>query len=109
EPTAGLPGPAPAPGVPGDVVVARAAQVLGASVRPVIVAGGGARRAAVSVRRLAEALDAPVVTTVNGKGVLGEGHPLAIGAAIRLTAAQQLVNEADAVLVVGSELGDSDL
>jgi thiamine pyrophosphate-dependent acetolactate synthase large subunit-like protein len=58
---------------------------------------------------LAERLGVPVITTVNGKGVLDEHHPLSLGASIRLPAAHAVIAESDALLVVGSELGDSDL
>ena len=58
---------------------------------------------------LAEALGAPVATTVNGKGTLDEAHPLSVGASIRLRALQNAAADSDALLVVGTELGDSDL
>ena len=60
------------------------------------------------LRALAE-LGIPVLTTVNGKGVLDEAHPASLGAGARLGAAHDAVNDADVLLVVGSELGDSDL
>jgi acetolactate synthase-1/2/3 large subunit len=50
-----------------------------------------------------------VLTTVNGKGVLDESHPASLGASVRLPAAHAVMNDADLLLVVGSELGDSDL
>ena len=76
---------------------------------PVLVLGGGARHAAAAARTFAEAWDSPVITTVNGKGVLSETHPLSLGASIRLEPAQRLVDDADVVLFAGTELGDSDL
>ena len=84
-----------------------AVALLGAA-RPFIVAGGGARGATAELRALAD-LGIPVLTTVNGKGVLDEAHPSSLGAAARLSAAHAAVNHADVLLVVGSELGDSDL
>jgi thiamine pyrophosphate-dependent acetolactate synthase large subunit-like protein len=90
-------------------VVRRAADVLAAAGRAMIVAGGGAVDAHAELTALAEALGAPVVTTVNGKGVVDEAHPLSVGASIRLRAAQKAAADSDALLVVGSELGDSDL
>ncbi|MGA9749078.1 MAG: thiamine pyrophosphate-dependent enzyme, partial [Nocardioides sp.] len=51
----------------------------------------------------------PVLTTVNGKGIVDESHAAALGAGIRLPAAHRALNDADLLLVVGSELGDSDL
>jgi acetolactate synthase-1/2/3 large subunit len=87
----------------------QAAELMAAARRPLIVAGGGAVDAADALRGLAEIVGAPVATTVNGKGVLDEGHPLALGASVRLRALQDEAAAGDAVLVVGSELGDSDL
>ncbi|WGW11121.1 thiamine pyrophosphate-binding protein [Saxibacter everestensis] len=89
--------------------VAAAAEALASAGRPLIVAGGGACHASTEVTRLAETLDAPVVTTVNGKGVLDELHPLSLGANIRLRAIQDESAKCDVILVVGTELADSDL
>ena len=87
----------------------RAAQLLSSSRRPLLVFGGGARGAARSAQVLAERLGALVVTTVNGKGTVSEHHPLSLGASIRLNGTRQLFESADVLLVIGSELGDSDL
>jgi acetolactate synthase-1/2/3 large subunit len=89
--------------------VRRAATLLGGARRPLVIVGGGAVDAATEVRALAEALGAPVATTVNGKGVLDESHPLAVGASVRLRALQEAAADSDVLLVAGSELGDSDL
>nr|WP_260075856.1 hypothetical protein [Phaeobacter inhibens] len=45
-------------------------QRLTAAERPVILAGGGARFCADQLRQLAEYLGAPVVQTVNARGVV---------------------------------------
>ena len=87
---------------------ATVAAALMAAQRPMLLVGGGARTAAAQVRALAD-LGVPVLTTVNGKGVLDEQHPSALGASVRLPAAHRAMNDADLLLVVGSELGDSDL
>jgi acetolactate synthase-1/2/3 large subunit len=50
-----------------------------------------------------------VLTTANGKGVVPEDDPLSLGASVRLPAAHEYLESCDAVLVVGTELGDSDL
>jgi acetolactate synthase-1/2/3 large subunit len=89
--------------------VRRAAEVLAVAGQPMIIAGGGAVDAQAELTALAEALGAPVATTVNGKGVVDEVHPLSVGASIRLRAVQQAAADSDALLVVGTELGDSDL
>ncbi|GAA5128691.1 thiamine pyrophosphate-binding protein [Pseudonocardia adelaidensis] len=106
SPWVGAVTPVPAPDA---ADVRRAATLLAGARRPLVIAGGGAVDAAAEVRGLAEALRAPVATTVNGKGVLDESHPLAVGAAVRLRALQKAAADSDALLVVGSELGDADL
>jgi thiamine pyrophosphate-dependent acetolactate synthase large subunit-like protein len=100
--------PAPVPAAPTGAVRA-AADVLRGARTTLIVAGGGAVDATGPLRAVAEVLGAPVATTVNGKGALDEAHPLSVGASVRLRALQSAAAESDAVLVVGSELGDSDL
>lgn len=94
---------------PSEQAVTEAVRLLRAAVTPVVVLGGGTRHAGAETRRLVELLDAPVVTTVNGKGVIPESHPLSLGASIRFEPAQRLVAEADTALLVGTEMGDSDL
>ena len=59
---------------------------FGRGAQPMIIAGGGAVDAQAELTALAEALGAPVATTVNGKGVVDEAHPLSVGASIRLRA-----------------------
>jgi acetolactate synthase-1/2/3 large subunit len=76
--------------------------------RPIIVAGGGSTEAAASVVALAEALGAPVVTTVNGKGVLPEEHPLHAGSAIPVPSTRHLIAAADLLVVIGSKLGAAE-
>jgi acetolactate synthase-1/2/3 large subunit len=101
--------PAPAP-VAGDAdAVAEAARLLAGAARPVIVAGGGSTRAAAEILTLAERLGAPVLTTLNGKGVLDEGHPLSLGSNLRLGAARAVAETADVLLVIGSKLGEAEL
>ena len=101
--------PASRPAGPDGAALHEAAARLSDAVRPVLLIGGGARGAAEQVRRAAERLDAPTVTTANGKGVLPERHPLSLGAGLHLTAVRDLVAEADVVLAVGTELAPSDL
>ena len=101
--------PADAATVLDEAAIDAAAAVLAAAERPGLVLGGGARGAAAVATELAERLGAGVVTTVNGKGVVPERHPLSLGASIRLPAAQRWLQDRDVVLAVGTELGESDL
>ncbi|WP_243408767.1 thiamine pyrophosphate-dependent enzyme [Microbacterium sp. TPD7012] len=101
------PAPDPAAGDPSSV--ADAARLLASARTPVIVAGGGATDAAAEVTALAERLGAPVLTTLNGKGVVDEGHPLSLGSNLRLAAARAVAEDADVLLVIGSKLGEAEL
>ena len=68
---------APAPPSAGPEQVRRAAAMLSApGVRPLIYAGLGAQGAIAELLELAERLEAPVATTIQGKGVFPESHPL---------------------------------
>jgi thiamine pyrophosphate-dependent acetolactate synthase large subunit-like protein len=98
----------PDPVRPGHTAIEAVAVAIAAAHRPVVLAGGGARRAAGEIRALAD-YGIPVLTTVHGKGVLDETHPAALGAAVRLKAARDVADDADVLLIVGSEVGDADL
>lgn len=82
--------------------------LLAAAQRPAIVAGGGAVDAAAQVTRVAEALDAPVVLTTHGRGILPAGHPLAVPCSPELTPVADLLRESDVVLAAGTEWGPTD-
>ncbi len=87
--------------------VARAAQALRSARRPFIYAGGGVAtpEASGALVRVAEALGAPVVTSVFGKGAIPERHPLALGDGWgRFDLYDELLAQADMVLVVGSRI-----
>ncbi len=66
---------------PDQALVERAAAELAAAERPVIVAGGGVliSEAWHELAALAEALNVPVATSINGKGSISETSPVAIG------------------------------
>lgn len=88
-------------------VVRRAADLLTTAKRPLIWAGGGVIRADASdeLRQLAEALDAPVATTAQGKGAMPEDHPLALGVGYSGHGAPTWASPlADVILAVGTRL-----
>jgi acetolactate synthase-1/2/3 large subunit len=66
---------------PDPADISRAAALLAGAKRPVIYAGQGIHyaRAWPQLRRLAELLAAPVVTSLGGKSAFPENHPLALG------------------------------
>ena len=86
-----------------------AVRVLALAARPLIIAGGGARHAGAELHRLADMLDCPLMTTAAGKGVLAESHPANFGTSLPYAPAQRLILDADAVLAVGTEMGETDL
>jgi acetolactate synthase-1/2/3 large subunit len=88
--------------------VAAAVDALARAERPVLHVGQGVlfAEATAELIALAEALDAPVITTMPGKSAFPENHPLSVGASAitkppHLLAAYQ---EADCVFAIGSSL-----
>lgn len=53
-------------------------------------------------------LDAPALMTINARGALPDGHPLALSCSPSLPAARRLIAASDVVLAVGCELGPTD-
>ncbi|HEX7385601.1 MAG TPA: thiamine pyrophosphate-dependent enzyme, partial [Burkholderiaceae bacterium] len=89
--------------------VARAAQILAGAKLPAIHAGSGVIHAGAyaELARVAELLHAPVVTSWAARGVLSEDSPLAIPM-VHVKLCHQVRNEADAMLIVGSRIGETD-
>ena len=89
---------------PSPASIDAAAALLAASRRPLIVAGGGvvAADAGAELTRLAERLDAPVFTSVEGRGAIDEDHPLSMGPNLDLSAMDPVLASADVVLAVGT-------
>ncbi|MHB8587949.1 MAG: thiamine pyrophosphate-binding protein [Candidatus Dormibacteraceae bacterium] len=91
--------------------VQRAADLLARADRPLIVAGNGVNlgRAQDALLQLAERLNAPVATTVTGKGAFPENHPLSVGVIgwVGTAAANWAGREADVVLAIGARLSET--
>ncbi|XVQ07157.1 thiamine pyrophosphate-binding protein [Spirillospora sp. CA-255316] len=92
---------------PDPAAVDGAVELLRRSRKPLLLAGGGALSsgAGEEVQRLAESLGALVATSLNGKGVLSEHHPLSIGPAgsFGLPLVNDLLAEADCVVFIGTK------
>jgi acetolactate synthase-1/2/3 large subunit len=90
--------------------VARAADVIAESERPVLYVGGGVTNAGAEdeLRALAEAASIPVVTTLMAKGAFPDSHPLAL----RMPGmhgskyANWALNKADVLITVGARFDD---
>ncbi|HVS76546.1 MAG TPA: thiamine pyrophosphate-binding protein, partial [Steroidobacteraceae bacterium] len=93
---------------PTPEAIGRASAALASAQRPLIIAGGGAREAADPLLRLVDTLDAYLVTTTAGKGVLPEEHPANLGASLPFRETQELVASADVIVAVGTELSETD-
>ncbi len=87
-----------------EQVYAVAARLLNAD-HPVIYAGQGVHygRAWAELRELAELLNAPVTTTLDGKSAFPENHPLALGCANRSQpkAVMDFLRQADVIFGIG--------
>lgn len=95
--------------MPASGEIARAAELLGAARRPLIILGGGARDAGPEATALAELLAAPVGLTINARGTVPDAHELCLGSALSFPPISDLLREADATLLVGAELSNLDL
>ena len=86
-----------------------AVELLRTAERPVIVAGGGVRLsgAGPALRDLAERLQVPVATSLNGKDTFPADHRLSVGVVGTYSrgSANRTVGAADLVCFVGSETG----
>ncbi len=72
--------------------------------RPCIIAGKGAMGYKEEIRKLAEHLEAPVVTTFKAKGLIPDSHPLACGVLGRsgIPVASVMMGTADLLIVFGA-------
>jgi thiamine pyrophosphate-dependent acetolactate synthase large subunit-like protein len=86
--------------------VRRAAEALMAASRPLLLVGGGAWRAAESLRELVDLLSIPVVMTSSGKGVVPEDHPLSLGDGWMVhQLGREALEQADSILAIGVRFG----
>jgi acetolactate synthase-1/2/3 large subunit len=95
--------------VPEAAQVKAALDLLQNAARPIIVAGGGVRGsdAQAELVALAEALQIPVATSLNGKDTIPGTHALSVGVVGTYSreSANRAVNRADLVCFVGTETG----
>ena len=96
------------PAAADPAAIAEAAAVLSAARRPVVIAGGGAVGAREELAAVAARLAAPVVTTRAAAGLRAASGEDAVPTTV-LPYAPEALAEADAVLVVGSEVSRRDL
>jgi acetolactate synthase-1/2/3 large subunit len=112
DPSTWGPATAPDPAAVAPAELRRAAELLSApGAKPLLYAGLGAQSAQAELVALAERLEAPVSTTIQGKGVFPESHPLFLWTGFGSAApafAQQIAGERTVTLALGcrfSEVG----
>ncbi len=93
---------------PPEESIEKATKLLTSAKRPVIIVGHGARFNMEKIISLAEKLDAPVITTFKGKGLIPDDHPLACGVLGRsgTPIASWFMNESDLLLVFGASFSN---
>jgi len=95
---------------PDEEMIRKAAQLIVASKKPVLIVGGGVHlsQAYDAVREFAELINAPVATSITGKGSIDERHHLAVGVLGEnggSEVADAVVREADLIIFIGTQTG----
>lgn len=93
-------------------LVAHAMDALLAASRPILIAGGGAvmSGAFAEVREIAERLAMPVLTSLAGRGIIPDDHPLSVGGlgAHRNPLSKELLLNADVVVGLGTRFEEME-
>ena len=92
-------------------VIENAAKVIDSAIRPIILAGFGARGQGTKLLKLATKICAPIISTFRAKGVVDEREPLYVGChgGVGSTAAGRLMEKADLLIAIGSSFADFSL
>ena len=90
--------------MPDEALIDRAAALLNGTKRPLLWIGGGCvtADAATEVRALAARVGAPVVSSLNGRGVIPTDDPLFVGSQTHYPAFRELLEQAEVVLAIGT-------
>src|SRR5438445_482644 len=94
---------------PGRTDIERAARLIAAAKRPLLLVGGGIHlsQGYAALQALAEAQSIPVAHTMSGQGGIACTHALNVGLFGRYSRiANELIDAADCLLVVGCKLGE---
>lgn len=93
---------------PPEEMTDQAIELIKKSKRPLIIMGHGSRTHKNAVVAFAESLNAAVVTTFKGKGLISDHHPLGCGVLGRsgTPIASWFMNEADLLIVLGASFSN---
>ena len=94
--------------LPPEEALCDAASRIERAKRPVVIAGGGAADCPRSMARFLDRSGAAFASSVAGKGVIDETHPLSLGCALPRKAVRAFLQDCDLAIVVGSELSRTD-
>ncbi len=75
---------------------------------PAIIAGGGVQQDRDLLQKFAELIDAPIALTGNAKSAISSKHPLSLGTSIGNPATKRLLESADVVIALGTELSETE-
>ncbi len=93
---------------PDPYQVTRATDLLADAQNPLIMVGGGSSDAAAEVQELCEQLNAIVISSTSGKGIVPDDHPLSLGGATVRPEVHRMVPNADVVVAIGTEISETD-
>lgn len=96
--------------VPAAEEISKAIEQIEQSRKAVLLLGSDVMDddAANFAQKLAEVINAPVLTTTSGKGAIAEDHPLAMGCISRLGIVQELLSQSDLLITIGARLTEFD-
>lgn len=89
---------------PSQDTVEKALAMIRKSIKPVIIAGHGAKFCMSNIQKFAEQLNLPIITTFKGKGLIPDHHPLACGV-LGLSGtpvAGHFMSDSDLLIVMGA-------
>ena len=93
--------------VPDESEVTEISRQLISAKRPMILLGGGTRHAGHAATRLAD-LGVGIVTSINGRAVVAEDHPMSVGAFNLSTHLQSLYQSVDLMFCIGTRLRSNE-
>jgi acetolactate synthase-1/2/3 large subunit len=89
-------------------VLAELLELVARAERPLIWAGGGVARCGAELTRLLDTWGAGLLTSNSGRGAVPEDHPLVVGNYAATAGGQQLLDEADLVLSLGTHFRSNE-
>lgn len=94
--------------IPPEASFNKAVDMIKNSKRPCIIVGNGAKFSMEKIIRFAENIEAPVITTFKGKGLIPDNHPLACGVLGRsgTPVASYFMNFSDLIIVFGASFSN---